>query len=184
MNTEIKLKEGLFAGGCFWCIEGAMHTIDGVLKAQSGYAGDFDGEPTCNDVALHRVHAREAVLVTYDENLVSYEKLVRFFFTLIDSTDSEGQFHDRGESYTTAIYIMDEHEKKAVESVIEDPTEMKIYEKPIATAVLKRNRFVPAETKHQNYKEKNPVHYDSYLEGSGRAKYQRDITKKHTLMKE
>lgn len=159
-------KEAIFAGGCFWCIEKDMQIPD-VIDVISGYTGGRSDSPNY-ETAAQEGH-REAVLVRYEPQETSYEELVRHFFSFIDPTDKEGQFADRGHTYTTAIYYSSDEERKVVEKV-KGEVEEKIGDK-VATEILPQEEFYPAEEYHQDYALKNPAHYQAYYQGSGRADY-------------
>lgn len=157
-----------FAGGCFWCTEADFEKVPGVIEAISGYAGGHLENPTYPEVVTETTGHRETVEVRYDPSLVNYQKLVEYFFTKIDPTDVGGQFIDRGESYTSAIFYSSEEERQIVLGVTKRLMEGGAYEKPIVTVLLPLDRFWPAEEYHQDYYKKNPVRYDYYRGGSGR----------------
>ena len=161
----------LFAGGCFWCMEGAFRTKKGVIDVISGYAGGTMIQPTYKDVYTGRAGAREAVLVSYDATVVSYAELVEFFFTVIDPTDGGGQFADRGHSYTTAIFYGTDEERNSAEMVKEKVSLSGTYGRPITVGIETLVPFYPAEVYHQRYEEKNKEAYEAYYRGSGRKDY-------------
>jgi methionine-S-sulfoxide reductase len=173
----MKEKQTLFAGGCFWCVEAAMRMREGVTEVISGYAIDGGDLPDgvsqvgYEDVTEKRIRAREAILVSYRPEIVGYAHLVGHFFSIIDPYDAGGQFHDRGYSYTTAIYAENHEEALQARQIIE-----KIESetgKTIVTVIenMTDTRFFPAEENHQKYKEKNPEHYAQYYRGSGRETF-------------
>lgn len=161
------MSEAVFAGGCFWCVEHDLREVSGVLDALSGYAGK-EGNPSYE---RHEGY-REAAKVVYDPEKTSYKKLCQFFLDHIDPTDAGGQFHDRGESYQTAIYYKDDEEKAVAESLIKELEDSKIYDEPIVVQVLPEEIFYGAEDYHQKYASKNPDHYEDYRRGSGRAEFE------------
>lgn len=164
-NDEAK---AYFAGGCFWCTEADFQKVLGVSEVISGYAGGHLDHPTYEAVNTETTGHRESVEVRYDPTAVSYRQLVEYFFDHIDPTDSGGQFHDRGESYTGAIFYQNETEKNEAEAVVQWLTNHHIYDQPIVTALLPFTNFYPAENYHQNYSERNPVRYEYYRGASGR----------------
>ena len=101
----------IFAGGCFWCVESDFDAVPGVTSTVSGYIGGKTDNPT------YRNHSatghREAVKIDYDPAKVSYEQLVSTFFRTIDPVDANGQFCDRGHSYSTAVYALDKKQAAA-----------------------------------------------------------------------
>ena len=166
MNT----KTAIFAGGCFWCIEHDMREASGVIDVVSGYTGGTTTNPTYESVCAGDGR-REAILITYDTEKTSFKKLVQFFLDHIDPTDTNGQFADRGNSYKSAVFYENEDEQNITHELLQELTESGIYENPTTVEILPRTVFYPAEEYHQNYAEKNPVHYSLYRQGSGRATF-------------
>jgi methionine-S-sulfoxide reductase len=123
--------------------------------------------PTYED---HRGH-REVVIVEYDTSKTSYKKIVQYFLDHIDPTDSGGQFADRGESYTPALFFDGSEEEAVARTVLQELTQSGVYAKPIVVGLLPRKPFYKAEEYHQNYAEKNPTHYGLYRLGSGRENF-------------
>ena len=174
VGTSLPDRSGLyeakayFAGGCFWCTEADFQKVLGVSEVISGYAGGHVERPTYEAVNTETTGHRESVEVHYNPQVVSYRQLVEYFFDHIDPTDSEGQFHDRGESYTGAIFYQNDKEKQIAEAVVAWLTEHTVYTRPIVTALLPFKNFYPAEEYHQNYSERNPIRYGYYRAASGR----------------
>lgn len=162
------MKQAVFAGGCFWCVEHDLRVAEGVIDAISGYAGESGGNPSYE---RHKGYA-EAVQVSYNESKTSFKKLCQFFLDHIDPTDAGGQFFDRGESYSTAIFYSEEAERLIAEGLLQELRDSGLYEKDIQVKVLPEVIFYPAEEYHQRYAEKNPEHYYAYKNGSGRAEFQ------------
>lgn len=160
-------KSLILAGGCFWCVEHDLREAPGVVTVTSGYSGGETADLTYENHTGHR----EVVLVEYDDEKTTYKKLLQFFIDHIDPTDTGGQFADRGESYKTAIYYETGEEKSIAEALLRELDASKIYDKPHAVEVLPRKPFYKAEDYHQEYAEKNPVHYGMYRIGSGREDF-------------
>ncbi len=91
------IKKATFAGGCFWCMVKPFDQWDGVKRVLSGYTGGHVENPTYEDVKKGTTGHYEAVEITYDESVISYETIVHIFWQQIDPTDNYGQFHDRGD---------------------------------------------------------------------------------------
>ncbi len=106
-----------FAGGCFWCMVKPFDEQPGIQSVLSGYTGGHVENPTYEQVCSETTGHLEAVQITFDPEIYPYEKLVRLYFTLIDPTDAGGQFYDRGESYTTAIFYHNDEQKEIAERV-------------------------------------------------------------------
>ena len=162
-----------FAGGCFWCIEGSIQEQEGVREAISGYAGGNETNPTYKEVASGKTSHREAVQVYFDPNIISYKELVTFFFWQIDPTQEDGQFVDKGEQYTTAIFYHNKSQKAIAEEVLKDM--QKTFKKPIVTKILPFTTFYQAEDYHQDYYKKRTLQYKLYEEGSGRPQFKKEV---------
>lgn len=168
---ENKTHTAIFAGGCFWCVEHDLKDAPGVIEVISGYTGGDEESATYMQVAAHVTAHREAVQVVYDSEKTNFKQLTHFFLDHIDPTDQGGQFHDRGESYQSAIYYKTDEEKQIAIRALEELDDSKIYDKPSAVDVLPEMPFYQAEESHQNYAEKNPVAYAAYRKGSGREDF-------------
>lgn len=166
-----KLEKATFAGGCFWCIEDAFKNVEGVVEVVSGYTGGSKENPTYEQVCSGTTGHYEAVQVTFDSSKISFDNLLDIFWSNVDPTDEGGQFADRGPQYRTAIFYHSEEQKKIAEESKKKLEASGKYEKPIAAKIIKFKKFYKAEEYHQDYSEKNPEHYKSYKEGSGRACY-------------
>ncbi len=151
-----------FAGGCFWCMQPSFDAEAGVSVTVVGYAGGHMANPSYEDVLTEKTGHREAIQITYDPAKVTYKRLVELFFHQIDPTNAIGQFADRGESYTTAIWYRNDEEKKIAEEVIKEINDSKKFDKPVATKVLPFTNFYPAEDYHQKYYQKSAFHYNLY----------------------
>ncbi|MCA0983094.1 peptide-methionine (R)-S-oxide reductase MsrB [Halobacillus yeomjeoni] len=160
-----------FAGGCFWCMVEPFDERPGIESVISGYTGGVTENPTYMEVITENTGHKEAVQITYDPSIFPYERLVEIFWRQIDPTDPDGQFADRGESYTTAIYYHNEEQKQIAEESKKQLEESGIFKNPIVTPILPAETFYPAEDKHQDYYKKNSFHYKLYKKGSGRANF-------------
>jgi peptide-methionine (S)-S-oxide reductase len=103
------------AGGCFWCVESDFESVDGVKEAISGFAGGKVANPTYKQVVRGGTSHYEAVQITFDPDIVSQDEILNNFFRSVDPTDAGGQFCDRGQSYTTAIFTEGPDQKAATE---------------------------------------------------------------------
>jgi len=169
MSAEKTRSEAIFAGGCFWCMEPPYSFLEGVIDVTAGYTGGHVDNPTYNQVSAGTTGHYEAVRIVYDASKVSYEKLLDIFWQNIDPTDPGGQFADRGTQYLTAVFYVDEDQRKTAEMSKKKLNESGKFENPVVTAILPAERFYVAEDYHQDYYKKNPDNYKSYKVGSGRA---------------
>ncbi len=168
-NGEAVSKKALFAGGCFWCMEGPFEKVPGVLSVTSGYAGGKKPNPSYKEVSSGKSGHVEVVEVEYNPKLVSYNKLLEVYWMQIDPTDGKGQFADRGSQYVPYIYYSNGEEKKLAEKSRAELQKSGRFEKKIAVKIIPAPAFYPAEEYHQDYYKKNPAHYNRYKVGSGRA---------------
>ena len=153
----------LFAGGCFWCVEEAFDAVDGVVATTSGFAGGHVENPSYDQVVAGGTGHYESVLVEYDSTQVSYEELLYVFWRNVDPLDGGGQFCDRGDHYRAAIFAGNDEEYRAARESREELEQSGRFEEPIATEILERSTFYPAEEYHQNYYQKNPLRYRFYV---------------------
>ncbi len=161
-------QEAYFAGGCFWCITPVFRIIRGVISVTSGYSGGKEQNPTYEDVKSQRTGHREAVCVVFDGDTVTFEELLDIFLSSVDIYDGEGQFIDRGRSYTLAVYYTNLSQKEISENAVrhlssEADRDVQISVEPFST-------FYPAEEYHQDFDLKNPERFKRELEESGRNK--------------
>ncbi|MRG85791.1 peptide-methionine (S)-S-oxide reductase MsrA [Salinibacillus xinjiangensis] len=166
--AENRLEKATFAGGCFWCMVEPFDTRPGIHQVISGYTGGHKENPTYEEVCSDTTGHYEAVEITFDPSIFPYEDLVEIFWRLIDPTDPGGQFNDRGDSYRTAIFYHNEHQKEVAEASKKKLEESGKFNQPIVTEILPASTFYPAEDYHQDYYQKNPLHYKMYKKGSGR----------------
>ncbi len=157
-----------FAGGCFWCMVKPFDQYDGVLSVISGYTGGHKENPTYEEVCSETTGHYEAVQITFDPEVISYERIIDIFWQQIDPTDTGGQFYDRGDSYRTAIFFHSDKQKAIAEQSKTNLEQSGRFSKPIATQILPAAPFYKAEEYHQHYYQKNPLHYKRYRIGSGR----------------
>lgn len=166
VHADNNTKKAIFAGGCFWCVESDFEKLDGVIEVVSGYTGGSGKNPTYHDYS-QKGHI-EVVQITFDPSIVAYEKLLDYFWHHVDPTDTGGQFCDRGYSYTTAIFYLDEEQKQQAEKSKDTLETSNQLNSPIVTTILKASTFYPAEDYHQNYYRKNPLRYNAYRFSCGR----------------
>lgn len=165
---KTNLEIATFAGGCFWCMESVYSPLPGVLEVLSGYTGGHVENPTYNEVCSHTTGHREAIQIKFNPNIVSYKELLALFWRQIDPTDPGGQFHDRGESYQTAIFYHSEEQRRLAEESKQALISSSHFDKAIVTEILPAAPFYPAEDYHQGYHQKNAFRYALYRQGSGR----------------
>lgn len=160
-----------FAGGCFWCMVKPFDEQPGIIKVVSGYTGGHKENPTYKEVCSETTGHYEAVQITFDPEVFPYEKLLELYWPQIDPTDAGGQFGDRGDSYRTAIFYHNEHQKTLAEESKQQLEASGRFSEPIATQILPAKPFYEAEEYHQGYYKKNKFRYAMYRRGSGRDRF-------------
>ena len=168
-----QVETAIFAGGCFWCVESDFDHVPGVFETISGYSGGHLDNPTYKDVVSETTGHREVEQISYDPSKVSYETLLDVFFRSVDPTDKHGQFCDRGESYTTAIYALDDSQMEQAKAA--SIAAGKDLGREIVTVIEPAGMFYPAEDYHQNYYQKNPIRYAGYRLGCRRDRRVKDL---------
>ena len=147
--SAAETKSVVLAGGCFWCVESDFDSVEGVVGTTSGYTGGTTDDPTYKEVTSQRTGHFEAVKIDYDPEIVTYRELVDLFWRSVDPTDAGGQFCDRGPSYRTAVFVMNEDEKsEANASKLAAANDLGM---EIVTPILDFDRFFQAEDRHQDY---------------------------------
>ncbi len=165
------LEKAVFAGGCFWCMQPPFDHTPGVVSTLVGYAGGREENPTYRQVSSGETTHREAIEVTFDPAKISYDKLLEVFWHNISPIQKDGQFHDFGDQYTTAIFYASEPQRLAAEKSREQLAQSGKFNKPIATVIVPATKFWPAEEYHQKYYIKSAIAYRMYRFGSGRNGY-------------
>src|SRR5699024_6841007 len=159
------------AGGCFWCLVKPFTSYPGIENVVSGYGGGHTENPTYESVSTNQSGHAEAVQITYNSKITSFEDILDVYFKTFDAIDNDGQFFDRGEHYEPVIFYHNEEQKKAAEAKIQQLNEQAIFNKPVITPIKPYKNFYPAESHHQDYYKKNPLHYEQYHRGSGRKAF-------------
>lgn len=142
-------ETAIFAGGCFWCVEADFEHVAGVISAVSGFTGGTVKNPSYKAVSAGGTGHYEAVRITFDPDVVGYDKLVWAFFRSVNPTDPGGQFCDRGDSYRTAIFVTNPAQKALAEAA--RTAAAAELGKRIATPILKAGAFWEAEDYHQDF---------------------------------
>jgi peptide-methionine (S)-S-oxide reductase len=158
----------IVAGGCFWCVESDFELVQGVSDVVSGYTGGHTENPTYSQVSSKNTGHFEAVLIHFDDDVVSLKELADYYWKTIDPTDATGQFCDKGSPYKTAMFYQDDQQKAIFESSLAKINNVKPFKDKIVTEILPAKKFYPAEDYHQSYYTKNPIRYTFYRASCGR----------------
>ena len=150
------LEIATLGGGCFWCTDAVFDELRGVESVVSGYAGGHVPHPSYEAVCGKMTGHAEVTQITYDADVVSFEELLRVFFTVHDPTTLNRQGNDVGPQYRSAVFYHDDEQKRITEEVIADFERLALWPNPIVTEVAPLDVFYPAESHHQDYYKKNP----------------------------
>ena len=143
-----------FGGGCFWCIEAVFEDLKGVSSVTSGYAGGHVENPTYEQVCGKQTGHAEVVQINFDPKIISYDQLMKIFFTMHDPTTLNQQGADKGPQYRSIILYENDKQKKEAEAARQ--AAQKDYKDPIVTEIVPMRKFYSAETYHQGYYKANP----------------------------
>ena len=165
-KTKTVTATAVFAGGCFWCMVHPFDALPGVVSVTSGYTGGHKVNPTYEEVSAGNTGHVEAVQIIYDPKKIGYEKLLDVFWANVDPLDNGGQFCDRGNTYTSAIFYHNDEQKNLAEQS-KAAIEKKL-RKAVVTAIRPASTFYAAEDYHQDYYKKNPLRYKYYRYSCGR----------------
>lgn len=147
-NNEANYEQAIVAAGCFWGVEYLFQKLNGVIKTDVGYIGGTTTNPTYQTICQGTTGHREAVRIVYNPEVIDYEHILQYFFEIHDFTQSDGQGNDRGEQYTSAIFTINEIQKKVATNLIQ---ELHHQGYAVATHLHPMATFWPAEQYHQNY---------------------------------
>ena len=146
-----------YSGGCFWCSEADSEKLEGVTEVISGFTGGTTPSPRY-EIGKWGDH-REAAQIIYDPALISYEDLVRHVYATIDYEDNDGQFCDRGRSYSPAIYFKTDEERLIAERLAPETS---------VVPIERESTFYPVREEHQDYYKKRSLKYKYYRVRCGR----------------
>lgn len=154
-----KYEKAILAGGCFWGMQELIGAFPGVVKSEVGYIGGTVPNPTYELVSTGLTNYAESIEITFDLQKTSYEKILKFFFTIHDPTTLNSQQNDRGTQYRSEIFYFNDAQKNIATQVIAAANKSGVFKKPVVTRLSKAGKFYPAEEYHQNYLQKNPYGY-------------------------
>ena len=153
------LKTAIFAGGCFWGVEGVFSHVKGVKSAVSGYHGGTERQADYKLVSSGVTDHAEAVKVVYDPKVIRYDQLLRIFFSVVtDPTQLNRQGPDTGAHYRNALVPLSAEQNTVAKAYLGQLKAAKLWDKPIVTKIERAQVFYDAETYHQDFMLKNPRH--------------------------
>ncbi|MEM7701226.1 MAG: peptide-methionine (S)-S-oxide reductase MsrA [Pseudomonadota bacterium] len=156
------LKTAIFAGGCFWGVEGVFSHVKGVKSAVSGFHGGAAGTANYKTIITGMTNHAEAVKITYDPYVVRYDELLRIFFSVVtDPTQLNRQGPDVGAHYRSALVPLNGEQRAVAQAYLKQLDASGLWDKPVVTKIEKHRTFYAAEGYHQDYMVKNP--YSGYI---------------------
>ncbi|MDH4078356.1 MAG: peptide-methionine (S)-S-oxide reductase MsrA [Nitrospira sp.] len=156
-TTASEKEVAILAGGCFWCLEAVYDQVIGVESVESGYIGGTLENPTYDAVCGGQTEHAEAVRITFDPRVISFQALLEIFFAIHDPTTLNRQGNDRGTQYRSAIFYGSQAQRQTAEAMIKRLTDEKLYNASIVTQVAPASRWYEAESYHQEYFARNPL---------------------------
>jgi peptide-methionine (S)-S-oxide reductase len=152
-------QTAVFAGGCFWGMEGVFEHLKGVSEVLTGYAGGSADTATYRQVSAGSTEHAESVQITYDPSQISYGELLKvYFFVAHDPTQLNRQGPDHGVQYRSAIFAANDEQKQVAEAYIDQLSDAEVFDQPIVTQVAPLDEFYAAEDYHQDFIQRNPLH--------------------------
>lgn len=152
----MKERIAILAGGCFWCLEPVFSQLAGVQAVVSGYTGGSVADPDYELVCTGTTGHAEAVRISFDASVISYDTLLEVFFTAHDPTTRNRQGNDVGTQYRSAIFFLDEEQQHSAGQVIARVNDAHWWSASVVTEVMPASTFYPAEEAHQYYYARNP----------------------------
>jgi peptide methionine sulfoxide reductase msrA/msrB len=149
-----KTETAIFAAGCFWGVEDKFRKTPGVISTEVGYTGGHVENPTYKKVCTDKTGHAEAVKIIFNPALISYEELLKVFFSIHDATQINRQGPDIGTQYRSAIFYFNDEQKMAAEKIVKELESSDRFGKSIATEIVPASKFNKAEEYHQQYYEK------------------------------
>lgn len=171
-NSQAHIQHATLGGGCFWCIESAFKQVEGIIDAESGYAGGHVDKPTYQDICNGTSGHAEVVRLTYDANHISFREILEILFALHDPTQLNRQGNDVGPQYRSVIFYHDDTQFAEAQQIIAEMEADQTWPAPVVTAVEPLTNYFVAEAYHRDYYERNPQQpYCAMVVGPKLAKF-------------
>lgn len=151
-----EMEKATLAGGCFWCLEAIYKKVKGVKEVISGYSGGQTKNPTYEQVCSDTTGHAEAVQITFNPDVISYEEILKIFWQIHNPTTLNRQGYDVGSQYRSAIFYHNEQQKQIAEKLKQELQDANIWTEPIVTEIVPYGEFYPAEEYHKDYLENHP----------------------------
>jgi peptide-methionine (S)-S-oxide reductase len=155
-NQQPAKQLATLGGGCFWCLEAVYLGLRGVSAVMSGYSGGHVDNPSYEQVCGKQTGHAEVVQITFDPAEVSYEDLLRVFYTIHDPTTLNRQGNDVGPQYRSVIFTHDDAQRASAEKITREIEDSGIWGGKLVTEITPLDKFWPAEAEHHDYFNRNP----------------------------
>lgn len=159
----MKMEKALLGAGCFWGVDKILRSIPGIVSTEVGYAGGTTKNPTYEEVCTGKTDHAEVVLVEFNPEIISYERVLDVFFRLHDPTTLNRQHNDIGTQYRSVIFTYNDDQKIIAMEKIKQVDASKVFKNPVVTQVMMAPDYFSAEAYHQDYLIKNPAGYMCHI---------------------
>jgi peptide-methionine (S)-S-oxide reductase len=176
--SESNLQKATVGGGCFWCLEAVYQQVRGVVHVESGYAGGQTLNPDYDSVCTGQTGHAEVVLIEFDADVLTYQKILEIFFAIHDPTTLNRQGNDIGSQYRSVIYAHDQEQRMIAQNIIKQLTQENIFDQPIVTELADLPTYYRAEDYHQNYFNNHPDQgYCAFVVSPKVSKFRKQFSK-------
>lgn len=156
-RTGKKDETAVLGSGCFWCTEAIFKELRGVKSIEPGYSGGTVPNPTYEQVCSGSTGHAEVAQITFDPSVISFELLLKIFFTVHDPTTPNRQGNDVGAQYRSVIFYRSEEQRRTAEKVMKEVEERRVWPRPLVTQLVPFKVFYKAEDYHKDYFKRNPL---------------------------
>ena len=152
MNESVQNMESVvLAGGCFWCIEPIFLELKGVISSVSGYCNGLKPNPTYREVCTGATGYAEVIKVTFDNNIISLQEILRIFYHVHDPTTLNRQGNDKGTQYRSGIFYNSDTQRDVALAITKEISDAHLWQNPIVTEITALSNYYDAEDYHQDY---------------------------------
>lgn len=162
-DVNITKQRAVFAGGCFWGMQDLIRNLPGVLNTRVGYSGGTTPNATHSSLRSGTTGHAESIEIFYDPTVITYRQLLEVFFQIHDPTTQNRQGNDRGSQYRSAIFFVNDEQKRVAEQTIADVNASGLWPGKVVTEVAPIGDFWEAEPEHQDYLERYPQGYTCHF---------------------
>ena len=155
MGENNTVEIATLGNGCFWCTEAIFQKVPGVLNVESGYSGGDTENPTYKEICTGKTNHAECLNISFDPNVISFEKLLKVFWETHDPTTLNRQGNDSGTQYRSIIFYHNNEQQETAQKIIEALNKSGAFKNPVVTVIEPFQKFYKAENYHQDYYNQN-----------------------------